>query len=164
MPDAVLETSDISKSFAGVRALSRVSFELQPGEVHALVGENGAGKSTLIKIMTGIHQPDEGAILIDGEPVTIRNSAEAQRRGVAAIYQEPLVFPDLSVAENIFIGHQSQGRVIHWRQMCADAEAILSRLDVQLDPRLPASGLPVAAQQAIEIAKAISLDVRVLVM
>jgi rhamnose transport system ATP-binding protein len=162
--EPVLAMRGISKRFGATRALEEASLELWPGQIHALVGENGAGKSTLIKVMTGIHQPDEGTILIDGEPVTIRSSAEAQRRGVAAIYQEPLVFPDLTVAENIFIGHQSQGRIIHWRQMCADAEAILSRLDVQLDPRVPASGLPVAAQQAIEIAKAISLDVRVLVM
>jgi rhamnose transport system ATP-binding protein len=154
----------IAKRFGATRALDDVSFDLDPGEVHALVGENGAGKSTLIKIMTGIHQPDAGTVLIDGEPVVLRSPADAQRQGVAAIYQEPMTFPDLTVAENVFIGHQDLGRVIHWRQMCADAEAILNRLDVHLDPRMPASGLPVAAQQAIEIAKAISLDVRVLIM
>jgi rhamnose transport system ATP-binding protein len=154
----------ISKRFGATQALDDVSLELRPGEVHALVGENGAGKSTLIKIMTGVHSPDVGAIVVDGQPVSLRNAADAQREGIAAIYQEPLIFPDLNVAENIFIGHQDQRRVVHWRRMYADADAILSRLDVHLDPRMPASGLPVAAQQAIEIAKAISLDVRVLIM
>ena len=154
----------ICKRFGATQALEDVSLELHRGEVHALVGENGAGKSTLIKVMTGIHPPDEGDVLVDGEPVSLRSAADAQRLGIAAIYQEPLIFPDLSVAENIFIGHRTRGRVVRWRQMSADAAAILGPLDVHIDPRMPASGLPVAAQQAIEIAKAISLDVRVLIM
>ena len=162
--DVVLAMRGISKRFGATRALDDVSLELRRGEVHALVGENGAGKSTLIKVMTGVHQPDEGQVLVDGTPATPRNAADAQRLGIAAIYQEPLIFPDLSVAENIFVGHRDLGRVVRWRKMCADAEALLSRLDVHLDPRMPAVGLPVAAQQAIEIAKAISLDVRVLIM
>jgi rhamnose transport system ATP-binding protein len=163
-PPPVLAMRGISKRFGATRALDGVSLDLQRGEVHALVGENGAGKSTLIKVMTGVHRPDEGTVLADGEPVTLHNAADAQARGIAAIFQEPLIFPDLSVAENIFIGHRDQGRVLHWKRMCADATEILARLDVHIDPRLPASGLPVAAQQAIEIAKAISLDVRVLIM
>jgi rhamnose transport system ATP-binding protein len=146
----------ISKRFGATRALDGVSLALSPGEVHALVGENGAGKSTLIKVMTGIHAPDEGTVEVDGEPATLRNAADAQARGIAAIYQEPLIFPDLSVAENVFIGHRDQGRIVRWRRMNDDARAILARLDVHLDPRMPAAGLPVAAQQAIEIAKAIS--------
>ena len=161
---SLLAMRGISKRFGATRALDDVSLDLRRGEVHALVGENGAGKSTLIKVMTGVHAPDEGEILVDGEPAALRSAADAQRLGIAAIYQEPLIFPDLSVAENIFIGHRDMGRVVRWRQMCADAEAILARLDVHLDPRMPATGLPVAAQQAIEIAKAISLDVRVLIM
>ena len=160
----VLAMRGISKRFGATRALDDVSLELRGGEVHALVGENGAGKSTLIKVMTGIYPPDEGVVLVDGEPLSLRSAAEAQRLGIAAIYQEPLIFPDLSVAENVFIGRQDQGRVVRWRQMCADAEALLARLDVHIDPRMPASGLPVAAQQAIEIAKAISLEVRILIM
>jgi rhamnose transport system ATP-binding protein len=163
-PPPVLAMRAISKRFGATRALDGVSLDLRPGEVHALVGENGAGKSTLIKVMTGVHRPDEGTVLVDGEPVTLHSAADAQARGIAAIFQEPLIFPDLSVAENIFIGHRDQGRVVHWKRMCADAAEILARLDVHIDPRLPASGLPVAAQQAIEIAKAISLDVRVLIM
>ena len=160
----VLAMRGISKRFGATRALDDVSLELRRREVHALVGENGAGKSTLIKVMTGIYPPDEGSVVVDDEPVSLRSAADAQRLGIAAIYQEPLIFPDLSVAENIFIGHRDQGRVVRWRQTCADAEAILGRLDVHIDPRMPASGLPVAVQQAIEIAKAISLDVRVLIM
>jgi rhamnose transport system ATP-binding protein len=160
----VLAMRGISKAFGATLALDGVSLDLRQGEVHALVGENGAGKSTLIKVMTGVHAPDAGSVLIDGEPVTLRSAADAQARGIAAIFQEPLIFPDLSVAENIFIGHRDQGRVVRWRRMCADAAEILARLDVHIDPRMPASGLPVAAQQAIEIAKAISLDVRVLIM
>ncbi|HKE74839.1 MAG TPA: sugar ABC transporter ATP-binding protein [Acidimicrobiales bacterium] len=162
--DVVLAMRGIAKRFGATRALDGVSLDLRRGEVHALVGENGAGKSTLIKIMTGVHQPDEGEVLVDGEPVSLHSAADAQRLGIAAIYQEPLIFPDLSVAENIFIGHRDLGRVVRWKKMCADAEALLARLDVHLDPRMPAAGLPVAPQQAIEIAKAISLDVRVLIM
>jgi rhamnose transport system ATP-binding protein len=162
--DVVLAMRGISKRFGATRALDGVALDLHRGEVHALVGENGAGKSTLIKIMTGVYPPDEGEVLVDGEPVTLHSAADAQRLGIAAIYQEPLIFPDLSVAENIFIGHRDQRRIVHWRKMCADAEALLARLDVHLDPRMPAAGLPVAPQQAIEIAKAMSLDVRILIM
>jgi rhamnose transport system ATP-binding protein len=162
--DVVLGMRGISKRFAGTVALDGVGLELRAGEVHALVGENGAGKSTLIKVMTGIHAPDEGTVVLDGEEVALRDAADAQRRGIAAIYQEPQIFPDLSVSENIFVGHQDRGRVVRWRRMHRDARAILATLDVDLDPRTRASGLPVAAQQAVEIAKAISLDVRVLIM
>jgi rhamnose transport system ATP-binding protein len=155
---------NISKRFDMTQALDNVSLTLYPGEIHALVGENGAGKSTLIKIMTGIHRPDSGEILLDGSPIHIHNSQQAQAHGVAAIYQEPLVFPDLNVAENIFISHRDRGVVVHWKNMYKDAEAMLEKLDVKLDVRMPARGLTLAAQQAVEIAKAISLDVRVLIM
>src|SRR5512133_1015551 len=101
----VLQIRHVSKRFETTQALDDVSFDLYPGEIHALMGENGAGKSTLIKIMTGIYQPDEGEILLDGKPIRINDSVEAQRYGIAAIYQEPMVFPDLNVAENIFITH-----------------------------------------------------------
>ncbi|MCB1489450.1 MAG: sugar ABC transporter ATP-binding protein, partial [Bauldia sp.] len=121
-------------------------------------------KSTLIKIMTGVHQPDHGEIVLAGEEVTIRNAAESQRLGIAAIYQEPLLFPDLNVAENIFISHQDRGQMVGWRQMFKDAEEILAKLGVALDVRSPARGLTLAAQQSVEIAKAISLNVRVLIM
>jgi rhamnose transport system ATP-binding protein len=160
----VMEMQHISKRFDATQALDDVSLTLYPGEVHAVIGENGAGKSTLIKIMTGVYQPDLGEILLDGKPVEIRNSQEAQTHGVAAIYQEPMVYPDLNVAENIFISHQDRGPIVRWGKMYADAEAILAKLDVRLDVRMPARGLTLAAQQAVEIAKAISLKVRVLIM
>lgn len=160
----VLEMRHISKRFDATQALDDVSLSLYPGEVHAVVGENGAGKSTLIKIMTGIHPPDYGDILLDDKPVRIGNAQEAQALGIAAIYQEPMVFPDLNVAENIFISHQDRGRMVHWNQMYEDAEAILAQLDVKLDVRQQARGLTLAAQQAVEIAKAISLKVKVLIM
>jgi rhamnose transport system ATP-binding protein len=128
------------------------------------MGENGAGKSTLIKIMTGVYHPDEGQILLDGKPIRVGNSVEAQAYGIAAIYQEPMIFPDLNVAENIFITHRSRGPLVNWNKMSREAEEILAQLDVKLDVRMPARGLTLAAQQTVEIAKAISLKVRVLVM
>jgi rhamnose transport system ATP-binding protein len=160
----VLEIRGVAKRFDATQALEHVSLALHAGEIHALLGENGAGKSTLIKIITGVHQPDRGEILLSGRPVAIRSAAEAQRLGVAAIYQEPLLFPDLNVAENIFISHQDRGPVVGWRQMFQDAERILAELGVALDVRNPARGLTLAAQQSVEIAKAISLNVRVLIM
>ena len=102
----VLQVQHISKSFGGVHALQDVHFEILPGEVHAILGENGAGKSTLIKILTGFHQPDSGEIFLEGKPVHFSSTREAQEHGIAAIYQEPSLFPDLDVAENIMVGRQ----------------------------------------------------------
>lgn len=164
MNQPILEMRHISKRFDLTQALDNVSLTLYPGEIHALLGENGAGKSTLIKIMTGIYRPDQGEILLDGKPITIHNSVEAQGHGIAAILQEPMIFPDLNVAENIFIGHRNQGTVVRWGHMYRQAEAILAKLDIKLDVRSQARGLTLAAQQAVEIAKAISLRVRVLIM
>ena len=160
----ILEMRGIAKRFGATQALEGVSLVLRAGEIHALLGENGAGKSTLIKIMTGVYQPDLGEILLNGQPISIGNTAAAQRQGIAAIYQEPLLFPDLNVAENIFISHQDRGLIANWREMFRDAEEILATLGVVLDVRSPARGLTVAAQQSVEIAKAISLNVRVLIM
>jgi rhamnose transport system ATP-binding protein len=161
-PVMVLE--GVHKRFGATRALDGAGITLVPGEVHALVGENGAGKSTLIKVMTGIYQPDEGVLQVDSEPVELSSSADAQARGIVAIYQEPMIFPDLSVAENIFIGHRNRGQVVRWRRMYDEADEILRSLDIDIDSRAPANTLAVAAQQAVEIAKAISLDTRVLIM
>ena len=160
----VFEMSNIAKRFGATQALEAVSLTLRPGEIHALLGENGAGKSTLIKIMTGVYQPDSGEIRLAGEPITIGSAAEAQLNGIAAIYQEPLLFPDLNVAENIFVSHQGRGAITNWRKMFRQAEQILASLGVALDVRSPARGLTLAAQQSVEIAKAISLNVRVLIM
>lgn len=159
-----LEIKGISKRFAGTQALDKVSFALYPGEVHALLGENGAGKSTLIKIVTGMYRPDEGEIFIEGRPVQIDNAVQAQKLGIAAIYQEPRIFPDLNVAENIFIAHGNRGNLLRWRKLYADAEAVLDQLGVKLDVRSPARDLTLAMQQSVEIAKAISLNARVLIM
>ena len=160
----VLQMRNISKRFDTTQALGDVSLDLYPGEIHALMGENGAGKSTLIKIMTGVYHADSGEMLLDGQPIQVNDSVDAQAYGIAAIYQEPMVYPDLNVAENIFISHRSQGAIVNWRKMHQDAENILAKLDVNLDVRIPARGLTLAAQQTIEIAKAISLNVRVLIM
>ncbi len=160
----IMTLRHISKRFGATQALDDVSLDIRPGEVQALIGENGAGKSTLIKIMTGIYQPDTGEMRMDGELVKVRNSQEAQGYGIAAIYQEPMVFPDLNVAENIFISHRNFGPIVHWKQMYRQANEILDQLDIKLDVRQPARGLTLASQQAVEIAKAISLDARVLIM
>ncbi|HLA44677.1 MAG TPA: sugar ABC transporter ATP-binding protein [Aggregatilineales bacterium] len=164
MENPILEIRSISKRFGATQALDNVTLTLYPGEVHALLGENGAGKSTLIKIMTGVYQPDTGEILLDGTPIEIGNSAQAQHHGIAAIYQEPMIFPDLNVAENIFIGHQGRGQIVSWGRMYHEAETILSKLGVRLDVRSQARGLTLAAQQTVEIAKALSLKARVLIM
>ena len=123
----LLEVRSIEKTFPGVRALSGVSFDVRPGEVHALLGENGAGKSTLIKIVSGVYQPDLGSILVNGTQVDFSTPDDARRAGVATIYQELLLFPELSVAENIFLGHAplaGAGR-IDWRAMRTEAGRLL---------------------------------------
>jgi rhamnose transport system ATP-binding protein len=161
---AVLELKSVSKSFAMTAALKDMNLAILPGEIHAIVGENGAGKSTLIKAMTGVHQPDTGSILVEGRVVTIRSTQEAQGLGIAAIYQEPMVFPDLNVAENIFISKRGQGAFMTWGRLYAEAEALIAQLGVSLDVRRAASGLTLAEQQTVEIARALSLNVKVLIM
>lgn len=160
----VLEMRGISKNFALTAALDDLSIKLYPGETHGLVGENGAGKSTLIKIMTGVYQASAGEILIDGETVTINSTQAAQKLGVAAIYQEPMVFPDLDIAENIFISHHDMSPVVNWRALYKDAREIVEQLGINLDVERSASGLTLAEQQTVEIARALSLKVRILIM
>src|SRR5436309_2778281 len=160
----VLEIRGISKRFGPIQALDDVSLKLQAGEIHALLGENGAGKSTLIKIMTGVEQPDAGELHVDGRLVRVGSAIEAQALGIAAVYQEPMIFPDLSVAENIFISHRDRGRIVDRAKMRRYAAVVLERLGARLDVGAPARGLTVAAQQTLEIAKALSLRVRVLIM
>ena len=162
----VLVAEHLVKSFGAVRALIDGQFELTQGEIHALVGENGAGKSTLVKVIAGVHRPDGGHLLLDGEIADFASAAESQRAGIAVIFQEPLLFPDLSVAENIFIERQPvlRGRRIDWRRMQSQAAALFERLGVRIDPRRPARGLSIADQQLVEIAKAISRQARVIVM
>lgn len=162
----ILEMTHMSKSFAGVHALRDVQFDLLPGEVHALLGENGAGKSTLIKIITGVHHPDTGEIRLNGQTVAFANPLEARQRGIAAIYQEPSLFPDLDIAENIFVGRQPTraGGQVAWGDMYREATALLSSLGVQLDPKTKARNLSVAQQQMVEIARALSIHAKILIM
>jgi rhamnose transport system ATP-binding protein len=163
----LLEVRDIEKTFPGVRALSGVSFDVRAGEVHALLGENGAGKSTLIKIVSGVYQPDLGSILIDGTKVRFSTPDDARRAGVATIYQELLLFPELSVAENIFLGHAplaGAGR-IDWRAMRAEAERLLEALEIDdLSPDQTVGALTVGNRQRVEILRALSHDARILIM
>ncbi|WP_447004085.1 sugar ABC transporter ATP-binding protein [Saccharothrix isguenensis] len=162
----LLEVRGVSKSFGAVAAVREVSFPLYSGEAHALVGENGAGKSTIVKVLAGVHEPDAGVITIDGRAVELTGPAAAQAAGIAVIYQEPTLFPDLSVAENIFMGRQPSGRFgrIDRAAMKDAAVRLFGRLGVRIDPDRPARGLSIADQQVVEIAKALSLDARVLVM
>jgi rhamnose transport system ATP-binding protein len=155
-----------AKAFGAVRAVVDASIDLYGGEAHALVGENGAGKSTVVKMLAGVHQPDEGKLLIEGQPAVLTGPAAAQTAGIAVIYQEPTLFPDLTVAENIFMGRQPlvAARRIDRRAMRAQAAALFERLGVQLDPGRIARGLSIADQQIVEIAKALSLEARVIVM
>jgi len=163
----VLSVRNASKAFGAVHALQDVSIDLYGGEVHALVGENGAGKSTLVKLLGGVHQLDGGTLVgADGVPYVLTGPADAQAAGIAIIYQEPTLFPDLTVAENVFIPHQplARGRRIDRREMARDARDLFARLGVQLDPARSARGLSIAEQQLVEIAKALSLDAKVVVM
>jgi rhamnose transport system ATP-binding protein len=164
---AVLALDQISKSFPGVRALDQVDFEVRSGEVHALLGENGAGKSTLIKIVSGLYQPDAGTIRLDGEAVRFASPHDAQQRGIATIFQELLLFPELTVAENIFMGHAPRTRFgsIDWSAMRSKARALLASLDIHdLDPSRVVGSLSVGNRQRVEIAKALSQDARILIM
>lgn len=167
MSDIILELREITKTFPGVRALDGVGFQLKKGEIHALMGENGAGKSTLIKVITGVYQPDSGQILLDGKPVSIRGPLDSQRLGIAAIYQHVTCYPDLSVAENIFIGHEKINpitRGIHWKELHAQAAELLESLDADFDSKAIMGNLSVAQQQIVEIAKALSAKARIVIM
>ncbi|MFB9903340.1 sugar ABC transporter ATP-binding protein [Allokutzneria oryzae] len=166
MRPAVLSVRDVAKGFGAVRALSGVSLDLVPGSAHAVLGENGAGKSTLIKVLAGVFRPDSGEVLVDGSPRPFADPADARAAGVAVIYQEPTLFDDLSLAENVFMGRQPlrAGRRIDTKAMHAATAALFERLGVRLDPRRPAKGLSIADQQVVEIAKALSFDARVIVM
>jgi rhamnose transport system ATP-binding protein len=165
-PGPLLSLRHAAKGFGAVQALTDASIDLYPGEAHALVGENGAGKSTLVKILAGVHQPDSGTLEIGGQPVTLPGPAAAQAEGIAVIYQEPALFPDLTVAENMFIGRQPlrSGRRIDHRAMRDEAARIFTELGVPLDPARIARGLSIADQQITEIGKALSLDARIIVM
>ena len=165
-PQALLQASDITKSFAGIQALRRVSFELLEGEVHALVGENGAGKTTLIRIMTGAETADSGTLLVAGQPYRRMDPGTARSLGIAAIYQQPALFPDLSVAENVALALESGGpwRRIDWTTRRRRAAELLERVGASIDPDRLVASLSMPEQQLVEIAKAIGGRARVLIM
>src|SRR6266702_7697028 len=162
----LLSLRNAAKSFGAVHAIVDGSIDLYPGEAHGLVGENGAGKSTLVKILAGVYQPDSGQLVVDGNPAVLNGPGAAQDAGIAVIYQEPTLFPDLTVAENIFMGRQPlrAARRIDARKMRDESRALFKELGVMLDPGRICRGLPIADQQIIEIAKALSLQARIIVM
>ncbi|EXX85736.1 D-ribose transporter ATP-binding protein [Paenibacillus darwinianus] len=167
MTEFRLELRAITKTFPGVKALDHVKFQLKPGEIHALMGENGAGKSTFIKIITGVHPPDGGEMVLDGERVEFKNPNDAKRAGIAAIYQHVTCYPDLSVTENIFMGHeiiQRGTKRILWNDMHAEAKRLLVELGASFDPKMQMGALSVAEQQIVEISKALSMDAKIIIM
>ncbi|MDD7266569.1 MAG: sugar ABC transporter ATP-binding protein [Lachnospiraceae bacterium] len=165
MADYILELKDITKIFPGVKALNNVSFSLKKGEVHALMGENGAGKSTFIKVITGVHKAEEGEMYLDGKKVDFRGPHDAQAAGIAAVYQHPTSYPDLTVTENIFMGHEIiRHGVIRWKEMHREAQALLDQLQAEFKPTVEMGTLSVAEQQMVEIAKALSTHAKIIIL
>jgi ribose transport system ATP-binding protein len=162
----VLEVREVSKEFPGVVALDRVSIELVPGEVHALVGENGAGKSTLIKVVTGVYRPDRGEVVYQGEAVAFTQPRDAQTAGISTIYQEINLVPLLSVARNLFLGREPRNRLglIDLGRMHRDAAELLGRYGVTVDVRRPLDELGLGLQQMVAVARAVSTEARVVIM
>jgi ABC-type sugar transport system ATPase subunit len=161
----LLRVERVTKSFPGVLALQDVSLEVHPGEVLGLVGENGAGKSTLMKILSGVYQPDSGEIILDGKPVILHSPRQAQDLGISIIYQEFNLMPNLSVEENVFVGREpNAGKVVRWRQLRKQTTDLLDQLGVHLNPGAIVRSLSVAEQQMVEIAKALSLNARLVIM
>jgi simple sugar transport system ATP-binding protein len=163
--EPILTMTGISKSFPGVKALSNVDFRLFPGEVHALLGENGAGKSTLIKVLTGVYGTDEGDVVLDGVPIRFASPLQAQQGGVSTVYQEINLCPNLSVAENIFIGREPRtlGR-IQWKEVRKRSRQLLRRLDLDIDVSALLSSYSLAVQQMVAIARAIDISAKVLIL
>ena len=165
MSEYLLELRGITKTFPGVCALDKVHLELRKGEIHALMGENGAGKSTFIKIITGVYQPDQGEIYLEGRRVSFKNPSESKKAGIAAIYQHVTSYAHLTVAENIFMGHEMCKKgIVLWKKMNDAAQVLLSSLDADFSPETIMGNLSVAQQQMVEIAKALSSNARILIM
>lgn len=167
MSEYILEVKGITKYFPGVRALNNVHFNLKSAEIHALVGENGAGKSTFIKILTGVLQPDSGEIILNGEHIIISNPLIAKEHGIAAIYQQATSYPDLTVTENIFMNHEiinPKTKKLLWKEMRQKAKELLESFGSDIDPNARMGDLSVAQQQLVEIAKALSVNAKILIM
>ena len=161
-----LYTKNIGKTFSGVNVLRKVDFRLEPGEVHALVGENGAGKSTFVKILSGVYTPTDGEIFLDNQKIQINTPIAAQKNGISLIHQEPQSFSHLSVAENIFMGHMDGSNFsrVKWHDINKSSEKILSSIGLEIDPKNIMEGLSIADQQMIEIAGALSKNSKILIM
>lgn len=165
MSDYVLELKGITKIFPGVKALNQVHFQLKPGEIHALMGENGAGKSTFIKVITGVHKAEEGEMFLNGKKVDFKGPRDAQAAGIAAVYQHPTSYPDLTVTENIFMNHEIKRHgVIQWKEMNNQAQIYLKQLDADFKETAEMGSLSVAQQQMVEIVKAISTNARIIIL
>jgi len=165
-PVPLIAARGISKEFAGIEVLHDVDLDLRKGEIHALLGENGAGKSTFAKILAGVYRPSRGSIAINGETVDIASPIVAQKLGISLIHQEPISFPDLSVAENLVLGRSSGGPLtrVPWAQMTRDARKLMDLLGVNIDVTMPMWGLSIADQQMVEIARALASDSRLIIM
>lgn len=163
LSETILEMTDISKSFPGVKALDGVDFKLRKGEIHALMGENGAGKSTLIKVITGVYEKDAGIITLQGEPIHFKAPEEAQNKGIGTVYQEIMLCPNLTVAENMYIGRRC-GALVNWKQMNADAVQLLGSLGIPASPTQELSSCSLAVQQMIAIARAVDMDCKILIL
>lgn len=164
--DIILEMKGISKVFPGVRALSNVDFTLRKGEIHTLMGENGAGKSTLIKVLTGVYEIDEGEIILRGKNIKISSTQEAQGYGISTVYQEVNLCPNLTVAENIYIGRQPmKSGLINWKKINVDAEKLLKeRLNLNIDVKKALNNYSVAVQQMVAIARAVDISKGILIL
>jgi ribose transport system ATP-binding protein len=161
----VLEVQGLTRRFPGVLALNDINFDVYAGEVHALVGENGAGKSTMINMLAGVLQPSSGQIFMEGKACVFRSAQDSQRAGIGVIFQEFNLVPDLSVAENVFINREpTHGLRIDWKSMYERTQAVMDRLNIDIDPRVTVAELPIAKQQLIEIAKALAFQAKVIVM
>src|SRR5215470_10172521 len=164
-PAPLLDVRNVVKAFPGARALDGVNLDLYPGEIHALVGENGAGKSTLIKILAGVYAQDQGEIRIAGKLRRFRDAREAKAAGIAVVFQELSLVPELTVGENIFLGREpSRFGIVQWSELYARAETFLSELGLPIDPRTEVAALGTGQQQLVEIAKALSQHARILVL
>lgn len=161
----IVQAKNMARAFSGVTVLRNVDFDIYPSEVHGLIGENGAGKSTLVKLISGALIPTHGEIFLEDKKVTISNTFVARELGIVLMHQEPLTFPDLDVAENLFAGHTRNGKpFINWKEKRAKARELLDSLELDIDERAMMKGMSFAAQQMVEIICALSTDARILIM
>ena len=165
--NVIIKVENLTKVFPGIKALDNIQLSLRGGEVHALIGENGARKSTLVKILTGVQPQTSGTVYLNGKPVTFRNAIEAQEAGIAAIHQEASMFPELSVAENIYMGHhlhKGKAGPLDWKKMKKETAELLKKVGLDINPSTLVKNLSVAQRHMIEITKALSMNAQVIIM